>query len=69
MADNNQQITFPLDPISTQILQKDLPVAQGTGTFGTQSVSVVAGAVTVPAQPSGTVKVRINGKLYELLVK
>lgn len=69
MSKNQQQITFPLDPISTQILQKDLPVVQGSGTFGTQIVNVVSGQVTVPAQPSGTVRVKINGIIVELLKK
>ena len=83
MDNKQQQITFPLDPISTQIIQKDLPVYQAKGTFDTQVVNVIGGKVTVagvdypvtgakvtvPVQPSGTIKVKINGIFYELLIK
>jgi len=67
------QIQFPLDEMSkTVIAQNASTTIAGAGSFGTQTVSVVGGGggtVTVPAQPSGTVKVNINGIIVELLKK
>jgi len=67
---DHNQIQFPLDDISRTVLNTGAGIpTQGTGTFGTQSVAVVAGHVTVPNQPSGTIKVLVNGTIIELLKK
>lgn len=62
------QLTYPLDEISKNLVLNQI----GTGSFGTQTVSVTGGGggtVSVPAQPSGTLKVIVNGTVRELLVK
>lgn len=66
-------VAFPRDieVAITERLGNTFPVAIGTGTATTQSVSVPSTPVniTVPAQPSGTVKLQINGTIYEVLYK
>lgn len=67
-----QQISLPIDLASKQLL---FDVAQikaiGTGTATTQSIFLTGNpqTITPPAQPTGTVKVLIEGVLYELLYK
>ncbi len=67
---NQNQIQTPIDEMSKVNLANEVGVPSiGSGTFGTQTVSVVGGAVVVPAQPSGTVKVKVKGVTVELLKK
>ena len=68
-----QQIRYPLDETSKQIITEAGTLnPHGLGTATTQVVNVSGGGggtVTVPAQPSGTIKVFVNGVEYELLYK
>lgn len=68
---NANQIKLPIDDVSRSVLLQAFPAFTkvGTGTYGTQSATVSGGAVTVPAQPSGTVKINIGGTVYELVLK
>lgn len=43
--------------------------ATGFGTFGTQTIDTSGATADVPAQPSGTIKVNIEGVTYELIYK
>ena len=69
---SQNQIQIPLDEMSKNVLGQNMVIlSTGTGTFGTQSITVSSTpqTFTVPAQPSGTVKVLINGVVVELLKK
>ena len=56
---------FSLDTITSAV------TGTGTGSASTQSVAVASTPtlITVPAQPTGTLKVKYNGVTYELLYK
>lgn len=68
-----QQISFPLDDISKIIIQDKLSTVStnGTGSATTQNINLTGNAqtITVPAQPTGTLKLVVNGTTYELLYK
>lgn len=68
-----QQVSYPLDPVSKIVITDSLNpiVSTGTGSATTQSINLTGNAqtITVPAQPTGTVKVVINSVTYELLYK
>ena len=55
----------------TERLGNTFPKATGLGSASTQSITIntTPKTITVPAQPSGTVKVLINGVVVELLKK
>ena len=68
----NNQIQLPLDEMSKSVLSTSVGlVSSGSGSFGTQNivVSSTPQTITVPAQPSGTIKVIVNGIAVELLKK
>lgn len=68
-----QQISFPLDDTSKIIIQDRLNTVStnGTGSATTQDISLTGNAqtITVPAQPTGTLKLVVNGTTYEILYK
>lgn len=68
-----QQISFPLDDISKIIIQDKLNTVStnGTGSATTQNINLTGNAqtITVPAQPTGTLKLVVNGITYEILYK
>lgn len=62
-----QQLSYPVDDASKSAL--GVPVGRGTGNGDTtQVVSIPAGggSATVPANPSGTVLLQIEGVVYEI---
>lgn len=68
-----QQISFPLDDTSKIIIQDRLNTVStnGTGSATTQNINLTGNAqtITVPAQPTGTLKLVVNGTTYEILYK
>lgn len=68
-----QQISFPLDDTSKIIIQDRLNTVStnGTGSATTQDINLTGNAqtITVPAQPTGTLKLVVNGTTYEILYK
>lgn len=70
------QITYPLDEVSKSVLVQSkiattTLTSSGSGSAGTQDISLTGlpQTITVPAQPSGTVKVVIDGTVVDLLKK
>lgn len=72
ISKREQQLSMPID-LATKQLVFDLAQikATGTGTATTQSILLTGNpqTITPPAQPTGTVKVLIDGVSYELLYK
>lgn len=67
-----QQLSVPIDLATKQLLFDVAQIkATGTGTATTQSILLTGNpqTITPPAQPTGTLKVLVDGTLYELLYK
>lgn len=68
-----QQISLPLDDTSTIIITDKInpPIPQSTSTAPTQNISLTGNAqtITVPAQPTGSYGIKINGTIYYFLYK
>lgn len=64
-----QQISFPLDEASRGALGGDVFPTGATGGYGTQVINTSGATAEVPAQPSGTVTVTIDGTDYNLVYK
>lgn len=67
------QIQLPLDELSLSVLSQTgaIPSKTGTGSAATTNISLTGNVqiITVPAQPSGTIKINIRGAIYEFLLK
>lgn len=72
-AREQQQISYPLDEASKNAVFDLIKILSpyDFGTASTQNISITSTptSITVPAQPTGTIKVTIDGTVYELLYK